>query len=108
MKVVIIGLGNFGMSLAINLSNTGNEVIVADHNLEKIELMKEKVAHAVAIDATNENAYHSLPLNNADLAIIAIGERNGVATNTWFPKLGRGKFWSDNQSNKQTSEKFII
>lgn len=79
MKVIVIGLGNFGMSLAIHLSNTGNEVIVADHDLEKIEQIKDKVAHAVAIDATNENAYHSLPLNNADLAIIAIGERNGAA-----------------------------
>ncbi len=79
MKIVVIGLGNFGMSLAVHLSNTGNEVIVADHDLEKIEQIKNKVAHAVAIDATNENAYHSLPLNNADLAIIAIGERNGAA-----------------------------
>ncbi|HET8804481.1 MAG TPA: TrkA family potassium uptake protein [Aequorivita sp.] len=79
MKVIVIGLGNFGMSLAIHLSNTGNEVIVADHDLEKIELIKNKVAHAVALDATNENAYHALPLNNADLAIIAIGERNGAA-----------------------------
>ncbi len=79
MKVIVIGLGNFGMSLAIHLSNTGNEVIVADRDLEKIEQIKNKVAHAVALDATNENAYHSLPLNNADLAIIAIGERNGAA-----------------------------
>lgn len=79
MKIIVIGLGNFGMSLAIHLSNTGNEVIVADHDLEKIEHIKNKVAHAVALDATNENAYHSLPLNNADLAIIAIGERNGAA-----------------------------
>jgi len=79
MKIVVIGLGNFGMSLAIHLSNTGNEVIVADRDIEKIEMIKDKVAHAVALDATHENAYHSLPLNNADLAIIAIGERNGAA-----------------------------
>jgi trk system potassium uptake protein TrkA len=79
MKIVIIGLGNFGMSLAIHLSNTGNEVIVADHDLEKIEQIKNKVAHAVVIDATNENAYQALPLNNADIAIIAIGEKNGAA-----------------------------
>jgi len=79
MKIIVIGLGNFGMSLAIHLSNTGNEVIVADRDIEKIEMIKDKVAHAVALDATHENAYHSLPLNNADLAIIAIGERNGAA-----------------------------
>ena len=79
MKIIIIGLGNFGMSLATHLSNTGNEVIVADRDMEKIDLIKDKVAHAVAMDATHENAYHSLPLDNADLAIIAIGERNGAA-----------------------------
>ena len=78
MKIVVIGLGNFGMYLAVQLSNTGNEVVVADHDVEKIEQIKNKVAHAVAIDATNESAYHALPLNNADLAIIAIGQRNGV------------------------------
>ncbi|AFL80804.1 K+ transport system, NAD-binding component [Aequorivita sublithincola DSM 14238] len=79
MKIVVIGLGNFGMSLAIHLSNTGNEVIVADQNMEKVNLVKDKVAHAVAMDATNENAYQALPLNNADIAIIAIGERNGAS-----------------------------
>ena len=78
MKIVIIGLGNFGMSLAIHLSNTGNEVIAADHDLEKVDMIKDKVAHAVVMDATNENAYNSLPLKNTDLAIIAIGQRNGA------------------------------
>lgn len=79
MKIVVIGLGNFGMSLAIHLSNSGNEVIAADRDIEKVELIKDKVAHAVALDATNENAYHALPLNSTDLAVIAIGERNGAA-----------------------------
>ncbi len=79
MKIVVIGLGNFGMSLAIHLSNSGNEVIVADRDIEKIELIKDKVAHAVAFDATNENAYNALPLNSTDLAVIAIGEKNGAA-----------------------------
>ncbi len=79
MKVVVIGLGNFGMSVAIHLSNTGNEVIVADRDMHKIEQIKDKVAHAVALDATNEMAYQALPLNNTDLAIIAIGDHNGAA-----------------------------
>ncbi len=78
MKIIIIGLGNFGMSLAINLSNSGNEVIAADHDPEKVEIIKDKVAHAVIMDATNENAYSALPLKNTDLAVIAIGQRNGA------------------------------
>ncbi|MDR6299690.1 potassium channel family protein [Mesonia maritima] len=79
MKIVVIGLGNFGMSLAVHLADSGNEVIAADNNLEKIELIKEKVSHAVSMDATNENAYHSLPLKNTDVVIVAIGEHEGAA-----------------------------
>lgn len=101
MKVVVIGLGNFGMSLAIHLSNTGNEVIAADHDLEKIELIKNKVAHAVAIDATNENAYNALPLNNADIAIIAIGQRNGagIMSTAIVKKLTKAKIISRSASD---------
>lgn len=100
MKIVVIGLGNFGMSLAIHLSNTGNEVIVADHDLEKIEQIKNKVAHAVALDATNENAYSSLPLSNADLAIIAIGQRNGasIMSTAIVKKLTKAKIISRSAS----------
>ncbi|MCZ4317820.1 TrkA family potassium uptake protein [Aequorivita viscosa] len=100
MKVVVIGLGNFGMSLAIHLSNTGNEVIGADHDLEKIEQIKDKVAHAVAIDATNESAYQALPLNNADLAIIAIGQKNGasIMSTAILKKLTKAKIISRSAS----------
>jgi len=67
------------MSLAINLSNTGNEVIATDIDPEKIELVKDKVAHAVAFDAKNESAYQSLPLKNTDMVVVALGDKEGVA-----------------------------
>lgn len=51
MKIIVIGLGNFGMSAAINLSNTNNEVIAVDVDPEKISQIKDQVAHAVAFDA---------------------------------------------------------
>ena len=100
MKIVIIGLGNFGMSLAINLSNTGNEVITADNDPEKIDMIKDKVAHAVVMDATNENAYNSLPLKNTDLAIIAIGQYNGagIMSTAIVKKLTKAKIISRSAS----------
>jgi len=79
VKIIVIGLGNFGMALAINLSETGNEVIATDIDPEKIEQIKDKVAHAVAFDAKNESAYQALPLKNTDIVVVAIGEKNGVA-----------------------------
>ena len=53
-------------------------MIVADQDSDKVEQIKDKVAHAVIMDATNENAYNALPLKNADLAVIAIGQKNGA------------------------------
>ncbi|HET8809387.1 MAG TPA: TrkA family potassium uptake protein [Flavobacteriaceae bacterium] len=78
MKIVVLGLGNFGMALAVYLAETDNEVIVTDIDMEKIDMVKDKVSHAVALDATHENGYHALPLKNTDLAIVAIGEQSGV------------------------------
>lgn len=100
MKIIVVGLGNFGMSLAINLSNTGNEVIVVDENIEKINQIKDKVAHAVAMDATNENAYAALPMKNTDLAIIAIGGYSGVGilSTAIVKKLTTGKIISRSSS----------
>lgn len=82
MKIVIFGLGNFGMALAIHLSDSDNEVIAVDRDVKKIELIKDKVAHAVALDSTNESAYHALPLKNIDIAVIAIGEDEGATIMT--------------------------
>jgi len=82
MKIVIFGLGNFGMALAEHLANTGNEVVVADSNPKKIDVVKDKVSHAVTLDSTNENAYRALPLKNTDYAVIAISEDEGAAIMT--------------------------
>lgn len=88
------------MSLAIHLSDTGHEVIAADQDPEKVELIKDKVAHAVIMDATNENAYNALPLKNAELAIIAIGQKNGVGimSTAIVKKLTKAKIISRSSS----------
>lgn len=79
MKIIVFGLGNFGMALAVNLTETGNEVIGVDSKMEKINLIKDKIAHAICMDSTNELAYKSLPLMDTDLLVVAIGENEGAA-----------------------------
>lgn len=78
MKIIVLGLGNFGMALASYLAETSNEVIATDIDMEKIDMIKDKVSHAVALDVTHENAYNALPLKHTDLAIVAVGQDNGV------------------------------
>ena len=62
MKIIVFGLGNFGMSLAISLTETGNEVIGVDKQMDKVNLIKDKISHAICMDSTNELAYTALPL----------------------------------------------
>ena len=79
MKIIVFGLGNFGMSLSLSLTETGNEVIGIDKNMEKINLIKEKISHAICMDSTNELAYNAVPLKDADKVVVAIGENEGAA-----------------------------
>lgn len=79
MRVIIFGLGNFGMSLALNLTETGNEVIGVDKNMEKVNLIKDRISHSICLDSTNEQAYQALPIKQTDIAVVAIGENEGPA-----------------------------
>ena len=79
MKVIVFGLGNFGMSLALSLTETGNEVIGIDKNMEKVNLLKDKISHVVCMDSTNELAFEAVPLKDADKVVVAIGENEGAA-----------------------------
>ncbi|HBK82416.1 MAG TPA: potassium transporter TrkA [Flavobacterium sp.] len=79
MKIIVFGLGNFGMSLSISLTETGNEVIAIDRNMEKVNLVKDKISHAICMDSTNELAYEAVPLKDADKVVVAIGENEGAA-----------------------------
>lgn len=79
MKVIVIGLGNFGNALALSLTETGNEVIAIDKQMEKINWLKDRVSHAICMDSTNEMAYDAVPLKDADKVVVAIGENEGAA-----------------------------
>tara|TARA_R110001592_G_scaffold154837_4_gene384125 strand:+ start:3108 stop:3800 length:693 start_codon:yes stop_codon:yes gene_type:complete len=77
MKYIIVGLGNFGASLAEKLTAQGNEVIGIDTSMSKVDTFKEKISHTICMDATDEFTVAGLPLKDTDIVIIAIGEDQG-------------------------------
>ncbi len=79
MKFIIIGLGNFGASLALQLTHLGHEVIGVDFNMKKAEMLQDKIMHTICMDTTDDNAIDSLPIVDADYVIIAIGEDTGAS-----------------------------
>lgn len=73
MKYLIIGLGNFGKTLAQALTDNGHEVIGVDIESRNIEQIKDRIAFSYIMDATDPLALRSLPLTEIDCAIVAIG-----------------------------------
>ena len=78
MKYIIIGLGNFGSSLAMKLTNQGNEVIGVDNSLSKVEAMKDRISYTICMDATDQYTMTGLPMKDSDIVIVAIGEDQGA------------------------------
>ncbi|AZK46287.1 potassium channel family protein [Paenibacillus lentus] len=72
-QFVVIGLGRFGSSLALELMDLGFEVLGVDLNEELVDDMSAYLTHAVVADATDEEMLKSLGVRNFDCGIVAIG-----------------------------------
>lgn len=72
-QILIIGLGQFGMSLAKALSEKGAEVLAVDINKDLVEEVSEFVTEAIVADVTDEGEMASLNPKRRDAAVCAIG-----------------------------------
>jgi len=79
MKYIIIGPGNYGFTLASKLTSLGHEVIGIDNEISRVNNMKDKITHAMCMDCTDTMAMQTLPLKEADVIFIAIGEDYGAS-----------------------------
>lgn len=79
MKYIVVGLGNFGSTLAIRLTEMGHEVFGVDARYEIVESHKNKISHVIALDTSKASAYESLPIKDTDAVVVAIGEDVGAS-----------------------------
>ncbi len=68
----VIGLGKFGRSVAIELTNTGADVLAIDIDKERVHSVADFVTCAVAVDVRDTEAMDTLGLSNMDAVVIAI------------------------------------
>jgi trk system potassium uptake protein TrkA len=78
MKIIIVGLGNFGSSLGGQLTKMGHEVIGVDRNMQKVEHFKESFSHTICLNSADATAVRNLPIRDADVVLVAIGEDEGA------------------------------
>lgn len=79
MNIVTIGLGNFGASLAKILTSQGHDVLGVDNDLTKVEYFKDAVANTICLDATDPHALRLLPVKEADVFVVCIGDDFGIS-----------------------------
>lgn len=73
-RIFIIGAGRFGAHLAARLSEFGCEILLADKDADRVEDLVQDGFHAVEMDAEDESALKEAGVQDADAAVVSIGE----------------------------------
>jgi trk system potassium uptake protein TrkA len=106
-KFAVLGLGTFGYSIALALSEKGAEVIAVDRDMNRVEEIQEYVSVAVKMDSTDENALKSQGVHDVEVAIVCIGEdfESNLLTSVLLKELGVPKVVT--RATKPLEEKIL-
>lgn len=69
----ILGLGRFGRTVALELSQYGHEVIAIDNDPKKVHAVSDQVTYTVVGDFTDRDLLEEVGLANCEAVIIASG-----------------------------------
>jgi trk system potassium uptake protein TrkA len=73
-RFVIIGLGNFGSSVAESLHAKGHEVIAIDMNGDAVDRISPYVSRAAVGDAKNAKSLEKIGAKGADAGVVSTGD----------------------------------
>lgn len=95
-SIAVIGLGRFGGSAALALSNLGHDVLGIDENMEVVQRWVSQLAHVIQADTTDEAALREAGVTGMDHVIVAIGGdlEASVLTVTALADLGVKTIWA--------------
>ena len=81
-QFLVAGLGLFGTSVAVTLQGLGYDVYALDSDESIVQDLSMQLPYVVCGDASDKKTLQSLPLEDVDVAVVAIGnvERNMMAT----------------------------
>lgn len=95
MKVfLVVGLGQFGRSVALTLQEGGGQVLAIDRDPRRVEDVKEAVSQAVCMNASDLDALRAVGAHKAQTAVVALGEADleaAVLTCAALSDLGLGQ-----------------
>lgn len=94
--IVVLGLGRFGTSLALELENDGVEVLGIDTDMKLVQSLAGRLTHVVQADSTDADAMRQLAVPEFSRAVIAIGTdlESSLLTAFVLGQLGVGTIWA--------------
>ena len=95
-SVVVIGLGRFGSALALELMNSGTEVLGIDGREEVVQNHNGLLTHVVRADSTKEETLRQLSVQDFDRVVVAIGGdiQASILTASLLLKLEIPSIWA--------------
>ena len=89
-QYVVFGIGRFGSALCRALAEMGHEVLAVDANEEHIRMITPYVTQALQLNATDEEAMHSIGVRNFDAVVVSIGDnlRDSILVTMLCKELG--------------------
>lgn len=76
---IIIGLGNLGKTIALNLIQNDFEVMGVDKDQKRVDKLKGEITKVVAADATDKNVLETIDADQFDVGIVTM--RDDVLSN---------------------------
>ena len=70
----IVGLGRFGSALATELAASGADLLVIDHDEEKVRELRELTDNALVVHSLDKKTLSETGIQNCDVAVVCIGE----------------------------------
>lgn len=86
----VIGLGRFGMALAVTLAESDNDVIVMDREESSIREMRNYTDYAFVTNDLGMEALREAGIHNCDVVIVCIGEKVDVSVLTTMSVIEMG------------------
>ncbi|POH64062.1 TrkA family potassium uptake protein [Cryobacterium sp. TMN-39-2] len=95
-SVVVIGLGRFGSALALELMDSGTEVLGIDGDEEIVQAHNRLLTHVVRADSTKEETLRQLSVPEFSSVVVAIGSdiQANILTASLLIKMGIPNIWA--------------
>jgi trk system potassium uptake protein TrkA len=89
-QIVVIGLGRFGISVAVKLHDMGHDVLAMDKEERNVQSVVSQLTRAIQADVTDEAVLNELGIADFDVAIVGIGTsiESSVLVTLLLKKLG--------------------